>query len=57
MSSIFYKKLNWKTSCQNLIKYSNNLKENDKEENVPIKIELSEQNADPYNDENAIDFK
>ena len=39
-----------------LIKYNNNLEEN-KEEKEPIDIELTEQKSDPYNDENAIDFK
>ena len=39
-----------------LIKY-NNLEENDEEENEPINIELTEQKTDPYNDENANDFK
>ena len=44
--------------AKTLIKYnSNNLEENDEEEKEPINIELTEQKADPYNDENAIDFK
>ena len=41
-----------------LIKYnSNNLEENNKEEKEPINIELTDQKADPYNDENTIDFR
>ena len=40
-----------------LIKYNNNLEENDEEEKEPINTEFTEQNTDPYNDENAIDFK
>ena len=40
-----------------LIKYSNNSEENDEEEKEPINIEFTEQKIDPYNDENAIDFK
>ena len=41
-----------------LIKYnSNNLEENDEEEKESINIELTEQKADPYNDENAIKFR
>ena len=44
--------------AETLIKYnSNNLEENDEEEKEPINIELTEQKIDPYNDENAIDFK
>ena len=43
------------TSCQNFIEYnSNSLEENDEKEKVAIDIE---QKTDPYNDENAIDFK
>ena len=30
---------------------------NDDEEKEPINIELTEQKADPYNDENDIDFR
>ena len=33
------------------------MEENDEEENEPINIEFTEQKADIYNDENAIDFK
>ena len=44
--------------AKTLIKYnSNNLGTNDEEEKEPINTELTEQKADPYNDENAIDFK
>ena len=44
--------------AKTLIKYNNNnLEENDEEENEPINIELTEQKTDPYNDENAVDFK
>ena len=40
------------------IKYKgNNLEKNDEEEKKPINIEFTEQKIDPYNDENAIDFK
>ena len=31
--------------------------ENDEEEKEPINIDLTEQKTDPYNDENAIDFR
>ena len=31
--------------------------ENDEEEKEPINIELTEHKTDPYNDENAIDFR
>ena len=49
---------NWSSNCQTLIKYnSNNPEENDEEEKEPINIELTEQKSDPYNNENAIDFK
>ena len=58
MSHIIYKNFgNKKTSCKNLIKYNNNLDENDEEEKDPISIELTEQKTDPYNDENDIDFR
>ena len=40
-----------------LIKYNNNLKENDEEEKEPIDIYLTEQKSDPYKDKNAIYFK
>ena len=41
-----------------LIEYNlNNLEENDEEEKEPIHIELNEGKTDPYNDENAIDFR
>ena len=44
MSRIFHKNFgNWKTSCKNLIKYNNNLDENDEKEKDPISIELTEQ--------------
>ena len=44
--------------AKTLIKYNNNyLEENDEEEKEPINIEFTEQKTDPYNDENAIDFK
>ena len=37
--------------------YNNNSEENDWEEKEPINIELTEQKTDPYNYENAIDFR
>ena len=40
-----------------LIKYKYNLEENDEEEKEPVDLEFAEQKADPYNDENAIDFR
>ena len=43
--------------AETLIKYNNNLNENDEEEKEPINIELTEQKTDPYNDENTIDFR
>ena len=44
--------------AKTLIEYnSNNFEENEEEEKEPINIELTEQKADPYNDENAVDFK
>ena len=33
------------------------MEENDEEEKEPINIEFTEQKTDPYNDENAIDFR
>ena len=33
------------------------MEENDEEEKDPINIELTEQKAEPYNDENAFDFR
>ena len=33
------------------------MEENKEEERKPIDIELTEQNADPYNDKNASDFR
>ena len=39
-----------------VIKYNNNLKENDEEEKKPIDIDFTEQKTDPCN-ENAIDFR
>ena len=33
------------------------MEENDEEEKEPTNIELTEQKTDPYNDENAIDFR
>ena len=33
------------------------MEENDEDEKQPINIELTEQQTDTYNDENAIDFK
>ena len=59
MSRIFHKNFgNWKTSWKALIKYKGNrLEENDEEEKEPINTELTEQKTDPYNDENAFDFK
>ena len=47
-----------KPVAKTLTKYnSNNLEENDEEEREPINIELTEQKTDPYNYENAYDFK
>ena len=46
-----------KPVVKTLIKYINNLEDNDEEENEPINIELTEQKTYPYNDENAVDFK
>ena len=44
--------------AKNLIKHnSNDSEENDKKEKEPISIELTEQKTDPYNYENAIDFR
>ena len=41
-----------------LIKYnSNRLGVNEEEEKEPINIEPTEQKTEPYNDENAIDFR
>ena len=33
------------------------MEENDEEEKEPINIELTEQKTEPYNDENAIEFR
>ena len=58
MSRIFHKILAiGRPVAKTLIKYNNNLEENDEEENELINIALTEQNIDPYNDENAVDFK
>ena len=47
-----------KPVAQTLIKYnSNRLEENNEEERKTINIELTDHETDPYNDENAIDFK
>ena len=44
--------------AKTLIKYNcNRLEENDGKEKEPINIKFTDQNADPYNDENAIDFR
>ena len=44
--------------AKTLIKYNcYNFEENDEEENEPINIELTKQKTDPYNNENAIDFR
>ena len=43
--------------AKTLIKYSNNMEENDEDEKEPINIELTEQKTDPDNYENAIDFR
>ena len=40
-----------------LIEYNNSLDENDEEWKEAINIEFTEQKADPYNDENATEFK
>ena len=40
-----------------LIKFNNNLEENDEEEKGPTDIEFTEQKTYPYSDENAIDFR
>ena len=49
MYCIFHKKISatgWPVA-KILIKYNNNLEENDKEEKEPIDIELTDQKADP----------
>ena len=44
--------------AKTLIKYNcNSSEENNEEEKEPIDIELTEKWTDPYNDENAINFK
>ena len=44
--------------AKTLNKYnSNRLEENIEEEKEPINIELAEQKTNPYNNENAIEFK
>ena len=40
-----------------LIEYNNNKEEKDEEENEPIDLEFIEQKTNPYNFENAIEFK
>ena len=40
-----------------LIKYNNSLEENEDVKKEPINIKFIERKKDPYNDENAIDFK
>ena len=59
MSNIFHKILaTEKPVTKTLIKYNSScLEKNDEKEKEPIYIEITDQNADPYNDENAIDFK
>ena len=61
MYRVFHKKKNLATRspvAKTLIKYnSKNLEENDEGVKEPIDIELTEQNTDPYHDENGIDFK
>ena len=58
ISSIFHKILaTGLPVAKNLIKYNNRLEKKDEEEKEPINIELTEQKTDPYNDENATDFK
>ena len=59
MSCIFHKISTTGLSvAKTLIKYNNNsLKVNDEKEKKPINIELTEQKTDPYNDENAIEFR
>ena len=60
MVCIFHKKISttgWPVA-EILIKYNNNnLEENDEEKKEPINIYLTDQKKDPYNDENAIDYK
>ena len=44
--------------AKTLIEYnSNSSEENNEVEKKPINIEFTEQNTDPYNDENAIHFR
>ena len=43
--------------AKTLIEYNNNKEEKDEEENEPIDLEFIEQKTNPYNFENAIDFK
>ena len=59
MSHIFHKKLTTgRPFAKTLIEYNcNDFEYNDGEEKEPIDIEFTEQNADPYNDKNAIYFK
>ena len=58
MSHIFHKNLaSGLPTFKTLIKYNNNLEENEEEEKEPINIELTDKKTDPYNDENAIGFK
>ena len=59
MSCILFKNLaTGLPVLKTLIKYNNNsLEENDEKEKEPIDLEFVEQKADPYNDENSIDYK
>ena len=46
--------------AKNLIKYNSysySLEENEEEKKEPINIEFTEQKKDPYNNENAIEFR
>ena len=43
--------------AKNLIKYNNNLEENDEDKKDPIDIEIFNQKADPENNENAINLR
>ena len=60
MSRIIHKKIltTRRPVAKILIKYNSICsKKNDEKVKEPIDTELTDQNTDPYNDENAIDFK
>ena len=46
-----------KPVAKTLIKYKGNSSEENEEEKEPIDIEFTEQKTDPYNNENATDFR